>query len=55
LRNSLFVASAAVAAAGVATWLTGYVRFVGLKKQCEQDCGDLKERNRRFRTSASSP
>src|SRR5690606_16365267 len=33
LRNGLFAASATVAAAGLASWLTGYLRFLELKQQ----------------------
>ncbi len=55
LRNSLFVASAAVAAAGLASWLTGFLRFVDLKQECEMDCGDRDEQKERFTDKRIAP
>jgi tetratricopeptide (TPR) repeat protein len=55
VRNSLFAASAAVVAVGVATYLVGYLRFVDLKQKCEKDCGDEAERTRRFEDERIAP
>lgn len=47
LRNGLLGAAAGVAAVGLGTWLTGYLRFVALRETCSKE-GGCADRERRF-------